>query len=158
MSTCRLTDTSLDRRRILFGSIAVSSLAAIAGGLLARGAQATPEAARELLGKLVSEEPRFGKINLQTPEIADGTAVPVIISVESPMTETDHVKAIHVLAEGNPNPGVATFHLTPPLGRAEVHLRMRLAQSQKIIAVADMSDGSVWMAGRAVTVTVAGCA
>jgi sulfur-oxidizing protein SoxY len=73
------------------------------------------------------------------------------------MTEQDHVKAVHLVSEGNPLPGVATFLFTPTSGKAEVQFRMRMAQTQNILAVAEMSDGSLWSATRQVTVTIGGC-
>ena len=72
--------------------------------------------------------------------------MPVTVSVESEMTGDSYVKALHVAAEGNPNPGVASYSFTPLSGKAEIQLRVRLAQTQKLVAVAEMNDGSVFMA------------
>jgi sulfur-oxidizing protein SoxY len=83
--------------------------------------------------------------------------VPVTVSVESPMTDQDHVKTLHVVADGNPNPGVASFFFNPASGKCEVQFRLRMAQTQKIVAVAEMSDGSLWGAAREVKVTIGGC-
>jgi sulfur-oxidizing protein SoxY len=95
---------------------------------------------------------------VKAPEIAEnGNAVPVTVSVESPMTDKDHVKAVHVVADGNPNPGVASFFFTPAAGKCEVQFRVRMAQTQKIVVVAEMSDGSLWSAAREVKVTIGGC-
>jgi sulfur-oxidizing protein SoxY len=81
----------------------------------------------------------------------------VTVSVESPMTDKDYVKAVHVVADGNPNPGVGSFFFNPASGKCEVQLRMRLAQTQKIVAVAEMSDGTLWTTAREVKVTIGGC-
>jgi sulfur-oxidizing protein SoxY len=124
----------------------------------AEAARATPDSARELLGKLAQGEPRPGRVALKAPEIAEnGNTVPVTISVESPMTAADHVKAVHLVADGNPQPGVASFRFGPASGKAEVQLRMRMARTQSIVAVAEMSDGSLWSATREVKVTIGGC-
>ncbi len=135
--------------------------ATLAGGamlLSTSAAQATPEAARRLLQGLTNGTPREGRVTLRIAEIAEnGTQVPVTIAVESPMNDSDHVRALHVVADGNPNPGVVSFAFTPLAGRCEVSLRMRLSQSQRVTALAEMSDGSLWIATRAVTVTVGGC-
>ncbi len=105
-------------------------------------------------GKTPAEE----RVNLDLPQIADdGNAVPMTITVDSPMTEEDHVTDILVVADGNPRPGVATFHFSPANGIAEVGTRIRMAQTENIIAVAKMNDGSVFMAKKEVTVTVGGC-
>jgi sulfur-oxidizing protein SoxY len=131
----------------------------VAGMALSPGdAAATPEATRKLLGSLVKAEPKAGRVRIAAPDIAEnGNTVPVTISVDSPMTDADHVRAIHVLADRNPNPGVASVTLSPQSGRAEVYFRMRLSESQTIIAVAEMSDGSAWTAARPVIVTIGGC-
>ncbi|MSP47939.1 MAG: thiosulfate oxidation carrier protein SoxY [Alphaproteobacteria bacterium] len=148
---------SFDRRRLVLGA-SVLSAAALASLVLPRAASATPQAAAELLQKLVKGAPRQGRVVLQAPDIADnGSSVPLTITVESPMTAADHVKAIHVVADGNPNPGVISVRLGPHNGKAEVSVRIRLAASGKVIAVAEMADGGLWTASREVAVTVGGC-
>jgi sulfur-oxidizing protein SoxY len=129
-----------------------------AAALTPFAAAATPETAKKLLSELAKAEPKAGKVQIKTQEIAEnGNTVPVTITVDSPMTETDYVKAIHVVADRNPQPGVASFLLTPANGKAEVQLRMRMAETQNIIAVAEMSDGSTWTTAREVKVTIGGC-
>ena len=99
-----------------------------------------------------------GRVKLQLPPVAEnGHSVAMTVSVESPMTDKDHVKAVHIVADGNPNPGVASFQFTPASGKCEVQFRARMAQTQKLIAVAEMSDGSLWSATREVKVTIGGC-
>lgn len=147
------TGRALGRRRALGAAGAAGMLIT-----LARAAGATPETARALLGSLVKGTAREGRVSILAPEIAEnGAAVPFTVKVESPMTDADHVRAIHVVAEGNPAPGVASFRLGPLSGRAEVQFRARLAASQRVLAVAELGDGSLWMAARDVTVTVGGC-
>jgi sulfur-oxidizing protein SoxY len=143
----------LSRRAILTAGTAATVFIAFG-----RAVKATPEAARELLGKLAKGEPKEGKVTLKAPEIAEnGNTVPVTVVVESPMTEKDFVKAVHVVSDGNPSPGVATFRFAPENGKAEVQFRMRMAQTQNLVAVAEMSDGSLWSATREVKVTIGGC-
>jgi sulfur-oxidizing protein SoxY len=102
--------------------------------------------------------PVQGKIKLDLPEIAEnGNTVPMTVTVESPMTEQSHVTEVLVLADGNPNAGVATFHFSPASGVAEANTRIRLATTQNIIAVAKMNDGSFVMAAKQVKVTIGGC-
>jgi sulfur-oxidizing protein SoxY len=99
-----------------------------------------------------------GKVKLDLPEIAEnGNTVPMTVTVESPMTEASHVTDVLVLADGNPNAGVATFHFTPASGVAEANTRIRLATTQNIIAVAKMNDGSFVTASKQVKVTIGGC-
>ncbi len=133
-------------------------LGGVAATMAPLGARATPETARKLLTDLVKTAPKAGKVQIKTQEIAEnGNTVPVTIVVDSPMTEKDYVKAIHVVADKNPLPGVASFSLFPASGKAEVQFRMRMAETQNIIAVAEMSDGSAWTASREVKVTIGGC-
>jgi sulfur-oxidizing protein SoxY len=99
-----------------------------------------------------------GRITLRLPAIAEnGNTVPLSIMVESPMTAADHVKTIHVFATGNPTPEVAVFHLTPAMGRANADTRIRLGQTQDVVALAEMADGSLFMARAEVKVTIGGC-
>ncbi len=149
--------TSLTRRRVVLTTLHTGA-AILLGGFLARNAAATPESAAQLLRTLAKGEPKTGRVTIAAPPIAEnGNAVPLTVSVESPMTEADHVKAIHIVADGNPNPGVASFQFTPLAGKAEVQLRVRMAQTQNIVAVAEMRDGSLWSAAREVKVTIGGC-
>ncbi|APV50237.1 hypothetical protein BWI17_11380 [Betaproteobacteria bacterium GR16-43] len=123
-----------------------------------KAALATPQGAADHLRKLEAGDAVPGRISIDMADIAEnGNAVPITIRVDSPMTEADHVQAIHVVAEGNPSPGVASFLFNPSSGRAEVKFRVRLAQSQRIVAVARMNDGSLRSAAREVKVALGGC-
>jgi sulfur-oxidizing protein SoxY len=99
-----------------------------------------------------------GGITLRAPVVAEnGGQVPVTVLVDSPQTAAEHVSAIHIFATRNPTAGVASFRLTPLLARAEVQTRIRLSEEQRIIALAQMSDGSVRRAVAEVRVTTGGC-
>lgn len=103
-------------------------------------------------------EPSEGTVSLDTPEIAEnGNTVPVGVSVESPMTPESYVESVLILADGNPNPAVATFHFTAMSGAAEAKTRIRLAKTQNVIAVAKMNDGSTFIDRKEVKVTIGGC-
>lgn len=102
--------------------------------------------------------PQRGRVKLELPLLADnGNSVPMKVTVQSPMTEADHVKSIHLISERNPEREMAVFHLGPRAGVAEVSSRVRLAGSQTVTALAHMSDGSVWMDAAEVTVTLSAC-
>ena len=122
-------------------------------------AHATPEALAAVIKEVTGGAPlREGKVTLDIPPlIENGNAVPLTISCESPMTADDHVKAIHVFTEKNPQPNVVSVQLGPRSGRATVSTRIRLADSQKVIAIAQMSDGSFWSNEAEVIVTLAAC-
>lgn len=99
-----------------------------------------------------------GKIKLDVPEIAEnGLVVPVNVEIESPMTDADYVKAVHIYADGNPMPGVVTYKFTPACGKASASTRMRLAQTQNIVCVAEMSNGNLYTTKSNVKVTIGGC-
>ena len=99
-----------------------------------------------------------GKIKIDLPSIAEnGLVVPLGFDVESPMTAQDYVKAIHFFAEGNPNPLVASFYFTTLCPKASASIRIRLAQTQKIVAVAEMSSGDLFTSAKEVKVTIGGC-
>jgi sulfur-oxidizing protein SoxY len=150
----RETDTMRPTRR--------GVLAAGAGALallVVRPARATPEtmvaAIREFTG---GAEARKGRVALDIPALVEnGNSVPLKVSVESPMTPDDFVRTIAVFNERNPQPNVANFHLTSRAGRAEVSTRIRLGDSQKIVAVARLSDGSFWSDEAELVVTLPAC-
>ena len=99
-----------------------------------------------------------GRIRIDLPPLVEnGNAVALAVSVESPMTEADHVKAIHVFTEKNPQPYVVTFRLGPRAGKAHIQTRMRLADTQIVLAIAEMSDGSFFSDETEVVVTLAAC-
>lgn len=113
------------------------------------------QAIRELIGDVV---PVAGGITLQAPETAEnGAVVPLTIFVDSPMTEAQHVRAIHIVATKNPTPGVATYWLGPLSGRAQVTGRIRLAEKQTVIVLAQFSDGAVRRVTAEISVSVGGC-
>ena len=126
---------------------------------LARPAGATPAAMQDAIRKVVGSAPVTpGKVALDLPPLVEnGNTVPLAISVESPMTDADHVRAIHVFTEKNPQPDVVTFRFGPRAGHARVATRMRLADTQTVIALAELSDGSFRSARADVVVTLAAC-
>jgi sulfur-oxidizing protein SoxY len=145
-----------DRRQVLGAGAGV--LAAAAFGLAATPAHAANNA-QDLIKAFTGGKPAAeAKVKLDLPEIAEnGNTVPMTVTVESPMSEQSHVTEVLVVADGNPNGGVATFHFSPASGVAEANTRIRLATTQNIIAVAKMNDGSFVMASKQVKVTIGGC-
>ena len=102
--------------------------------------------------------PREEGVAIELPQIAEnGNSVPMRVKIASPMTPDDHVKAIHIYAERNPRPHVATFHLGPQSGRAEIATRVRLAGTQKVTALAQLSGGRFVVGRMEVLVTSAAC-
>lgn len=101
---------------------------------------------------------RAGKVTISIPPLIDnGNTVPITVTVDSPMTEADHVKAIHLFTEKNPQPYVLTAHLGPRAGRARVDTRARIANTGQVIAIAQLSDGSYWSDTVSVVVTLSAC-
>jgi len=122
-------------------------------------AAATPETMRRAIRQVVGEAPvRKGKVTIDVPPLVEnGNTVALAIEVESAMTKDDYVKAIHVFNEKNPLPNVISAHLGPRAGRAKISTRFRLADTQTIVAVAELNDGSFWSASADVIVTLAAC-
>jgi sulfur-oxidizing protein SoxY len=142
----------------------VSRRGVLAGaGLLAllpqAPARATPQAMQEAMRAIVgTATPREGRVRLDVPPLVEnGNAVPLTVSVDSPMSESDHVKAIHILNQKNPQPHVISIALGPRAGRATVRTRIKLADSQQVVAIAEMNDGSLWTGTADVVVTLAAC-
>jgi len=114
-----------------------------------------PEAIRRVVGGATV---RPGRVKLNVPPLVEnGHLVPLTVSVESPMTEKDHVKAIHVFTERNPLPEMVTVRLGPRAGRAQVSTRVRMADTQNVVAIAELSDGSFWSDTAHLIVTLAAC-
>ena len=142
-------DAAQDRRR--FMTAAGGGLVLFAAlGLMPRAVLASPKDAKKKLAELTGgAKVQKGRVTLQIPAVTDQASfVPISVRVDSPMTEADHVTAIHVLAERNTVPDVASFHLSPLNGQAEISTRIRVRESQIILAAAEMNDGSVFL-GRA---------
>jgi sulfur-oxidizing protein SoxY len=141
------------RRDLFIGGAAVL----IATTVPRSAGAATPfvEAMKNFIGEAPAQA---GRVKLDIPPISEnGNSVNVIITVESPMTDADHVKTIGLFAEKNPYPDVARFHLKPSAGQAKVSTTIRLATSQRVSAVAIMSDGSAFTDEHEVLVTLSAC-
>ncbi len=154
------SDTSLPTRRcFLRRSAGTAAAAGFAAAWPAASALATPEAMQEAIRAIVGEaELQQGRIALDIPMLVEnGNAVPLTVAVDSPMSASDHVKAIHIVNEKNPQPQVISVALGPRAGRARLSTRIKLVDSQKVVAVAEMSDGSFWTANTEVVVTLAAC-
>jgi sulfur-oxidizing protein SoxY len=124
-----------------------------------RPAAATPEMMQDAIRSVIGETPvNKGKVKLDLPPLVEnGNSVPCTVSVESQMTAADYVKAIHIFNEKNPQPNVISVRLNPRAGRASFSTRIRLADSQTVTAIAELSDGSFWSDDIDVIVTLAAC-
>ena len=140
------------RRNFLAGAIAVTVLPQAP-------AHASPESLQAAIRQVVgSGTLREGKVKLDLPPLVEnGNTVPLTVVVDSPMIAADHVKAIHVFNEKNPQPHVFSARLTPRNGRAEIATRIKLAEAQRVVAVAETSRGEFWTASADVIVTLAAC-
>ena len=147
------------RREFLLTAGGAAAGMGLASVIAVAPARATPEAMQDAIRKVVgSARVTPGRVKLELPPLSEnGSTVPLVVSVESPMTEADHVRAIHVFTEKNPQPDVATFRFGLRAGRASVATRIRLADTQTVVAIAQLSDGSFWSASAAVVVTLAAC-
>src|SRR5580692_930686 len=147
------------RRQILISAVALIGGTGMSSLLAIKPTSATPAMMRAAIRKVVGEAPlRKGKVRLDLPPlIENGNTVPMTIIVDSPMTEADHVKAIHVFNEKNPQPHVISVALGPRAGKASVATRIKLADTQRIVGIAEMSDGSFWTGEANVIVTIAAC-
>lgn len=141
------------------GFMRTAALAGIVAALAPRMAVADEKAVAAEMKRLFGDKALGqGRITLDVPQIAEnGLVVPISVDVESPMTPDDHVKTVHVFADGNPLPGICTYRFTPGCGKASAATRMRLAQTQNIIVVAEMSNGQLFSQKAEVKVTIGGC-
>jgi sulfur-oxidizing protein SoxY len=141
------------RRDVIGTSLGMLALTVVRPAL---GSPAELEAAiRAFVGEAPVQE---GRVTLDIPPLAEnGNSVPLTVTVDSPMTEEDFVRRIAIFNEKNPQPQVAQFQLGPRAGRATISTRMRLATSQQVTAIAELSDGSFWADRGNVIVTLAAC-
>ncbi|KMO17608.1 SoxY-related AACIE arm protein [Methylobacterium indicum] len=148
----------LHRRTILAGGAGLLTVALVrpgAAAIIRPTREATVEAIRRFTGGAAIQA---GRIHLDMPPLVEnGNTVPLAITVESPMSETDFVHRIAVFNDKNPQPHVITLHLGPRAGRAAINTRIRLADSQTITAIAEMRDGTYWSATADAIVTLAAC-
>jgi sulfur-oxidizing protein SoxY len=138
-----------------FVVLACATVSGTVPGVLHATQAAVDEAIRAITG---GAQARRGRVKLDAPAlIENGNSVVLGVSVESPMTQADHVKAIHVFAPMNPLPNMVSVHLGPRSGRAQFSTRVRVADTQTLVALAQMSDGSFWSDQVSVVVTIAAC-
>lgn len=154
MSPC-LSAAALRRRQLLAAGAGLG----LGLATLAPSAAATPQEMAAAIGAFTGGAPvRPGKVRLEVAQLVDnGNTVPLTVSVDSPMSAADHVAAIAIFNERNPQTAVARFTLGPRAGKAVVSTRIRLATSQTLVAVARLADGSFWSASADVIVTLAAC-
>jgi len=146
--------SGLSRRQVLAGSAGALTIGMF-GIAPAHAANNAEDLIKAFTGGKSTTE---GKVKLDLPEIAEnGNTVPMTVSVDSPMSDASYVSDVLVVGDGNPNGGMVTFHFTPASGVAEANTRIRLAQTQNIIAVAKMNDGTFFTASKQVKVTIGGC-
>lgn len=152
------TSTRIDRRALIKGAVITVVPAGITG-LPGVSLADDNSLAKAAIDRISANRPMTqGRVKVQLPELAEnGNTVGMTIAVESPMTSADHVKTIHVVSERNPIADVVKFHLTPRAGRAQVSTNIRLASTQTVTAIAEMSDGALWYGTANVIVTLAAC-
>ena len=154
-----MTRSRATRRDVLKGAGALAATCGAFALLAVRPSHATPATMEAAIRKVIgAAEVGKGKVSLDIPPLVEnGNTVPLAVSVDSPMTAADYVKAIHVFNERNPQPNVISIHLGPRAGKASIQTRIRLADAQKVVAIAEMSDGSFWSDSAEVIVTLAAC-
>jgi sulfur-oxidizing protein SoxY len=156
MSQTLLSRVTLISRRTMLRQLGAAGLLL---ALWPTSAWATPEAVQQAIRQRIGDrEPQPGGMRLTLPKIAEtGNSVPLTVSVESPMTPADHVLRIHLFVPGNPEPVAATYHLGVRSGKAQVSTQLRLARTQTVLALAEMSDGSVRSDAASILVTLGAC-
>ena len=143
----------ISRRNVLFlmGGVASSAL-------FTKFAMAKPNLALQRIKEISKSKVEEVDLFLDVPEIAEnGNQVKVSFEMDSPMTESDHVKTVYILADGNPSPNVAKFYFTPEMGSCSATTRMRLSKTQNVYLLAENNNGQFLMTNAKVKVTIGGC-
>jgi sulfur-oxidizing protein SoxY len=143
-------------RRALLAAVVGAGVAAI---VRIEPSRATPASMKASIRQVIGEAPvKKGKVHIDVPALVEnGNSISLTITVDSPMTAENHVKAIHVFNELNPQPNIINAYFGPRAGLAKISTRFRLADTQTVVAIAQMSDGSFWSASADVVVTVPAC-
>ena len=145
----------ISRRAFVLMLASAPAFAQLPPNITAQRQAALREAMRKVTGGAAV---RAGKVTISIPPLIDnGNTVPISVTVDSPMTEKEHVKAIHIFTEKNPQPYVLNAQLGPRAGRAAVSTRARIADTGQVIAIAQLSDGSFWSDTVSVVVTLSAC-
>ena len=150
------THIALISRRTMLRQLGVSGLLL---ALWPAASRATPAAVQQAIRRRIGDrEPHPGGMTLTLPKIAEtGNSVPLTVTVDSPMTPEDHVLRVHVFVPGNPEPVASTYHVGTRAGRAQISTQIRLARTQTVLALAEMSDGSVRSDAASLVVTLGAC-
>jgi len=148
----------LTTRRDLLASIGAGTVSALGAGALLAPSTASAVARTALRAHIGRASPRPGPLSLDIAPMAEnGSSVPVRLHVPADADGTVRALSVLLLAPDNPDPKIALWHFTPLSGSARVATRIRLARSQRVVAVAIMSDGTWRQTERAVHVTIGGC-
>jgi len=152
-------DEPASTRREVLQLAGAAAIGGALAGLALRPARATPAAMRAAIAEVIGEAKlNTGRVKLEIPPLVEnGNTVACAVSVDSPMTATDYVKAIHVFNEKNPQPNVISAKLGPRAGRAAIATRIRLTDTQTVTAIAELSDGSFWSHSVDVVITLGAC-
>jgi sulfur-oxidizing protein SoxY len=152
---CTTSTMHPSRRQFFVGSAGICLVAALPANLASATPTMLEAAIRAVVGEASLHE---GKVRLDVPPLVEnGNVVPLTVAVDSPMSAADHVKAIHVFNEKNPQPHVITVALGPRAGKANISTRIKLADAQRVVAIAEMNDGTFWSGEAYVIVTIAAC-
>ncbi len=150
--------TNIDRRQFVIKGAAAATIANLLPSLTHSARAAAQKFESIYLGLVGNAQPIEDRVTLTLPKLAEsGYNIRYTISVDSPMTEDDYVKAIHILAPENPEPRIASFQLTPYIGKAEIAGRLRLAKTQNVTALAQLNNDTFYVARQKIDVAVGGC-
>ena len=150
--------TTATRRTVLNG-VGTVALGAALPLITVRTLRATPEEMQAAIAKVIGDAKlNTGKVAIDIPPLVEnGNTVPCTVTIDSPMKPNDYCKAIHVFNEKNPQPNVISVHLNPRSGRAAFSTRIRLSDTQNVVAIAELSDGSFWSGSFSVIITLGAC-
>jgi len=139
--------------------LALAGIGALGISAIPFTAQATPQETQSKIDSIAGGRPiNDGRVDITLPEIAEnGGTVPVSVAVNSPMSESDFVKTIHIFADDNPLPDVASYYFGPHNGKAALSMRIRLGKTQKVIALAETNNGELYIGRKEIKVTLGGC-
>jgi sulfur-oxidizing protein SoxY len=145
-------------RLLGYGAAALAAVPLLPRSLRAAIIEVPDDPAAAIRSVIGNAKPQKGRITLDMPYITEtGSSVGITVKVDSPMTEKDHVVAVHLFGDGNPVPRIASYQLGPKTGKVEITMRVRLARSQRVVGIAKMSDGSHWMDIHEINVAQGAC-
>jgi sulfur-oxidizing protein SoxY len=105
-----------------------------------------PKLSQMLFGERVIQEDAGNVLVLEAPDRAeDAAVVPIAIRTRLEQKPEKYIRKIYLVIDRNPSPVGVVFTLTPDSGKADLETRVRIEEYTHVRAIAETSDGGLFM-------------